>query len=140
RREVEIEVFDDIVLVVAMKSQAEIGSPRELPILQRRKIVPGRGVLKYFRNMACGDLYALFPNAPVAIISLDNALLGVPAIAGGIASVLKLYATMSVLFLVAGIYLGGSGSVKDADMEGALVALLGIVALGGFAVRQWLEY
>src|SRR5262249_26469600 len=33
RREVEIEVFDDIVLVVAMKSQAEIGSWRELRIL-----------------------------------------------------------------------------------------------------------
>src|SRR5262249_60413379 len=29
RREVEIEVFDDIVLLVAMKTQAEIGSRRE---------------------------------------------------------------------------------------------------------------
>jgi len=41
---------------------------------------------------------------------------------------------------VAGIYLGGSGSVKDADIEGALVALMGIVALGGFALGQWLKY
>src|SRR5262249_15207038 len=44
------------------------------------------------------------------------------------------------LFLVAGIYLGGSGSVADADMKAALAALMGIVALGGFAVRQWLKY
>src|SRR5437588_4376843 len=41
RREVEIEVFDDIVLLVAMKTQAEIGSRRELRILKRRQIVPG---------------------------------------------------------------------------------------------------
>jgi len=125
---------------VAMKSQAEIGSRRELRILKRRKIIPGTVLLKYFRNIACGDLYALFPNARVVMSNFDKAFLGVPAIAGGIPILLKLYATVSVLFLVAGIYLGGSGSVKDADFEGALVALMGVVALGGFAVRQWLKY
>src|SRR5262249_9090693 len=73
RREVEIEVFDDIVLVVAMKSQTEIGSRRELRILKRRKIVPGSVLLKYFRNIACGDLYALFPNARVVMSNFDKA-------------------------------------------------------------------
>jgi len=140
RRQVEIEVFDDIVLVVAMKSQAEIGSRRELRILKRRKIIPGAVLLKYFRNIACGDLYALFPNARVVMTNFDKAFLGVPAIAGGIPILLKLYATISVLFVVAGIYFGGSGSVADADMKAALAALMGIVALGGFAVRQWLKY
>jgi hypothetical protein len=123
-----------------MKRQAEIGSRRELRILKRRKIVPGTVLLKYFRNIACGDLYALFPNARVVMSNFDKAFLGLPAIAGGIPIFLKLYATISVLFLVAGIYFGGSRSVKDADIEGALVALMGIVALGGFAVRQWLKY
>jgi Protein of unknown function (DUF3754) len=140
RRKVEIEVFDDIVLVVAMKTQAEIGSRRELRILKRRKIVPGSVMLKYFRNIACGDLYALFPNARVVMSNFDKAFLGVPAIAGGIPIIIKLYATISVLFLVAGIYFGGSGSVADDDMKTALAALIGIVALGGFAVRQWLKY
>ena len=60
RRQVETEVFDDIVLVVAMKTQVEIGSQRELRMLKRRKIIPGSVLLKYFRNIACGDLYALF--------------------------------------------------------------------------------
>ena len=140
RREVEIEVFDDIVLVVAMKTRAEIGSRRELRILKRRKIIPGSVLLKYFRNIACGDLYALFPNARVVMSNFDKAFLGVPAIAGGIPILLKLYATVSVLLLVAGIYFGGSGSVADADMKTALAALMGIMALGGFAVRQWLKY
>ena len=103
RRKVEIEVFDDIVLLVAMKPQAEIGSRRELRILKRRKIVPGSVLLKYFRNIACGDLYALFPNARVVMSNFDKAFLGVPAIAGGIPILLKLYATISVLFLVIGI-------------------------------------
>ena len=140
RHQVETEVFDDIVLVVAMKTRAEIGSQRELRILKRRKIIPGSVLLKYFRNIACGDLYALFPNARVVMSSFDKAFLGVPAIAGGIPILVKLYATISVLFVVAGIYLGGSGSVADTDMKAALAALMGIVALGGFTVRQWLKY
>ena len=73
RREVEIEVFDDVVLVVAMKTQAEIGSRRELRILKRRKIIPGSVLLKYFRNIAYGDLYALFPNARVVMSNFDKA-------------------------------------------------------------------
>jgi hypothetical protein len=84
RREVKIEVFDDIVLLVAMKTQAEIGSRRELRMLKRRKIVPGSVLLKYFRNIACGDLYALFPNARVVMSNFDKTFLGVPAIADGI--------------------------------------------------------
>jgi hypothetical protein len=140
RRKIETEVFDDVVLLVAMKTQAEIGSRHELRVLKRRKIVPGSVLLKYFRNIACGDLYALFPNARVVMSRFDKAFLGLPAIAGGIPILLKLYATISVLFLVAGIYLGGSGSVADTDMKTALAALMGIVALGGFAMRQWLKY
>lgn len=139
RREVEVEVFDDIVILVAMKTQAEIGSS-ELRHLKRRKIVPGSVLLKYFRNMACGDLFALFPNARVVMSNFDKAFLGVPAIAGGIPILVKLYATISVLFLVAGIYFGGSESVADDELKTALAALMGIVALGGFAMRQWLKY
>jgi len=140
RRKVEIEVFDDIVLVVAMKTQAQIGSRHELRILKRRKIVPGSVLLKYFRNIACGDLYALFPNTRVVMSNFDKAFLSVPAIAAGIPILLKLYATISVLVLVMGIYFGRSGSVPDPEMKTALAALMGIVALGGFAMQQWVKY
>jgi hypothetical protein len=72
--------------------------------------------------------------------NFDRAFLSIPAIAGGIPILIKLYATISVLFLVVGIFLGGSRSVADADMKTALAALMGIVALGGFATRQWLKF
>lgn len=140
RRKVETEVFDDIVLLVAMKTREEIASRHELRILKRRKIVPGSVLLKYFRNIACGDLYALFPNTRVVMSNFDKAFLSVPAIVGGIPILLKLYATISVLVLVIGVYLGGSGSVPDPEMKTALAALMGIVALGGFAIGQWVKY
>jgi hypothetical protein len=140
RRKIEAEVYDDVVLLVAMKSQVEIGSRRELRRLQRRKIVPGSVLLKSFRNIASGDLNALFPDVRVVLSKRDKFVLGVPAIASGLPILLKLYATITVLFLVLGFYLGVAGSVRDKDMATALAALGGLVALGAFVATQWVKY
>ena len=140
RRKVEAEVYDDVVLVVAMKSPADIASQRELRALERRKIRPGSVLLKYFRNIAVSDLHALFPNVRVVMSNLDKLVLGIPAIIGGIPILLNLYATIAVLFLVIGFYLGLSATVQDKDMKTALAALSGLVALGAFVVRQWVKY
>ena len=90
RRRVEAEVYDDVVLMVAMKPRDEIDLPRELKRLERRKIVPGSVLLKYFRNIASGDLNALFPNVRVVMSNRDKLILGLPAIAGGIPILLKI--------------------------------------------------
>jgi hypothetical protein len=140
RRTVEAEIFGDVVLMVAMKPHDEIGSLRELKTLARRKIVPGSVLLNYFRNIASGDLNALFPNVRVVMSNRDKLLLGLPAIAGGIPILLKIYATITVLFLVIGFYLGTNASVEDKDIATAFAALGGILALGGFVVQQWVKY
>jgi len=140
RRKVTAEVYDDVVLLVAMKSHAEIGSRRELRTLERRKIVPGSVLLKYFRNIASTDLHALFPNVRVVMSNFDKLVLAVPAIAGGIPILLNLYATITVLFLVVGFYLGFTSAVEDKEMKTALAALTALVALGGFVMRQFVKY
>ena len=63
-------------------------------------------LLKYFRNIASGDLNALFPNARVVMSKTDKLFLGIPALAGGIPILLNLYATITVLFCVLGFYFG----------------------------------
>ena len=45
-----------------------------------------------------------------------------------------------MLFLVLGFYLGVNASLEDKDMKTALAALSALVALGGFALRQWVKY
>jgi hypothetical protein len=140
RRKIEAEVYDDVVLLVATKSTDEIGSRRKLRALERRKIRPGSVLLKYFRNVAVADLKALFPNVRVVMSSADKLMLGVPALAGGIPILLNLYATITVLFVVIGFYLGVSAAVEDKDMKTALAALSGLVALGSFIVQQWIKY
>jgi Protein of unknown function (DUF3754) len=105
------------VLFAATKSKAELAAERRTRKLERRKITPGSVLLKYFHNIASGDVYALFPNARVLMSNVDKFVLGVPAIATGIPILINLYTTITVLFLVLGFYLGVTASVQDSDMK-----------------------
>jgi hypothetical protein len=140
KRTAQVLVHDDIVLFVAMKPEADIVSRRERKRLVRGKIRSGSVLIKYFRNIASVDLNALFPNVRVVLSWRDKLLLSGPALAGGLPILLKLASTITVLFLVIGFYLGLSASVADNEMAGALAALSGLLALGGFITRQWLRY
>jgi Protein of unknown function (DUF3754) len=133
-------VYDDLVLFVAMKPEADLASRRERKPLARRKLRPGSVLIKYFRNIASVDLNALFPNVRVVLSLRDKLLLSGPALAGGLPILLKLASTITVLFLVIGFYFGLSASVAEEETAGALAALSGLVALGGFITRQWLRY
>jgi hypothetical protein len=140
KRRHDVTVYDDVVVFVAIKPEGEIVSGRERKRLAQRKIRPGSVLIKYFRNVASADINALFPHVRVVMGLRDKLLLSGPALAGGLPILLKLASTITVLFLVIGFYLGLSASVKDDEMAAALAALSGLVALGGFVMRQWLRY
>ena len=137
KRNAEIDVYDDVVLMVAVKSDARNTRSRHGG---KQKARPGAVLLKYFRDIARTDLNALFPDVRVVMGIKDRLFLGVPAVFGGVPILLKLASTLTVFFVVAGIYLGMEGSVREADMAGALAAVSGLVALGGLVFRQWLKF
>jgi hypothetical protein len=136
----DIKVYDDVILFVALKPEAEIASKRERKRLAERKIRPGSVLIKYFRDIAAKDLNALFPNVRVVMSLLDKMVLSVPAFAGAIPILLNLASTATVLFLVAGFYLGIVAAVEHDQMKAAFAAMSGLVALGGFVMRQYLRY
>ena len=140
KRSSEVSVFDDVVLFVAIKPAADIVSGRERKRLAQRKIRPGSVLIKYFHNIASADINALFPHVRVVMSLRDKLLLSGPALIGGLPILLKLASTITVLFLVIGFYLGLSGSMKGDEMATAFAAVSGLVALGGFIMRQWLRY
>jgi hypothetical protein len=137
RRPLEVEFYDDVVLMVATApeaaSTAEPGSSHET----KKKMRGGAVLFKYFRHIARGDLEALFPNVRVVMSVFDQFALGVPAVVGGVPILLKLASTLTVLFAVIGFYLGVNGTLHDNDTEQALAALSGLFALGAFMLRQW---
>jgi len=141
RRPLEIMVYDDVVLMVATKPDGMTPEEARNALSSARrsgqKVRSGAVLFKYFRHIARADLKALFPNVRVVRSLIDHLTLGVPAILGGVPILIKLASTMTVLFLVAGFYLGLSGTMHDKDMEQALAALSGLLALGAFLLRQW---
>jgi hypothetical protein len=138
RKTVNALVYDDVVLFVAMKPETNAAKKRRRP--QQRAIRPDSVLIKYFRNIASADLNALFPNVRVVMSKLDTLVLTVPALAGGIPILLNLASTVTVLFLVIGFYLGVSAAVEENQMKSAFAAMSGLVALGGFIMRQYLRY
>jgi hypothetical protein len=142
KKEIEIEVFDDVVLFAAMKPHD--GPPPEKRKKRNRhrpaKTRPGAVLIKYFRHIPSADLNALYPHVQVVMGWKDMLIMAVPALFGGVPIVLKLFPTVTVLFLVLGFYLGVSGTVQDNDLKQALGALSAIVALGAFLFRQWTKY
>ncbi len=141
RRSLEIEVYDDVAMMVATRpdgmTPAEPRKARAGTRRRKQKIRGGAVLFKYFRHIARGDLEALFPNVRVVMSLFDQLALGVPALVGGVPILLKLASTMTVLFVVAGFYLGLNGTMRDNDTEQALAALSGLFALGAFVLRQW---
>jgi hypothetical protein len=140
-RPLEIEVYDDVVLMVATRpagtAAAKPRKERAIGGRGRQTIRGGAVLFKYFRHIARGDLEALFPNVRVVMSLFDQFALGVPAIVGGVPILIKLASTLTVLFVVAGFYLGLNGTMHDNDTEQALAALSGLFALGAFVLRQW---
>jgi hypothetical protein len=140
KRKVDALVYDDVVLMVATRPGNVTQSDARRLARSRgggQKIRSGAVLFKYFRHIARGDLEALFPNVRVVMTLRDQLMLGVPALAGGVPILIKLASTFAVLFVVAGFYLGLSGTLRDNDLEQALAALSGLFALGTFMLRQW---
>jgi hypothetical protein len=141
RRPLEVVVYDDVVMMVATKPDGATRADARKALVGARpggqKIRGGAVLFKYFRHIARADLKALFPNVRVVMSLSDHLTLGVGALVGGVPILIKLASTLTVLFVVAGFYLGLIGSIHDNDFEQALAALSGLLALGAFALRQW---
>ncbi|MDP3692190.1 TMEM143 family protein [Bradyrhizobium sp.] len=140
RRRIEVDIYDDVVMMVATRPGGDMPTDARKPRWGGKRSGPkirgGAVLFKYFRHIARADLEALFPNVRVVMSLWDQLTLGVPAVVGGIPILIKLASTLTILFFVAGFYLGVHSTIGDNDMEQALVALGGLFALGAFMLRQ----
>ncbi len=140
KRRVEGDVYSDVVLVAA-----------SLPVLppapqgiRRRHHAPrppaGAVFLKFFHGIASADLNTLLPDVRVVMNMRDRWILGVPALFGAVPLLLKLGPTLAILFLLAGIQLGYTGTVEQDQFKQALAVTTGVIALGSFVIQQWVKY
>jgi Protein of unknown function (DUF3754) len=140
RKSLDVEVFDDVVLLVAMKPLSAMKQKWELSRMRERGIRPGAVFIKYFRNIRCMDLATLFPNVRVVMGKLDRLMFWIPAVVFGAPTLMKVVSTISVLIIVIGFYLGFWGAVDHVQLSGAVAALGALAALIGFLMTQWVKY
>lgn len=129
-----IEVFDEVVLFAALKSDDGEGGKQ-----RGRAVAPGSVMIKLFHDIAGADLDVLFPGVRVVMTNMDKLMLTVPALVAGIPLAIKLAPALFVLYGLLRFYFG-AGPPGNEGIGEALIVASGILALGGFLMNQWIKY
>lgn len=131
-----ITVDDRVIVLTQVKPLAWFEEQGIDPA--ERNLVPGHLSLKEFKDVPRADIEMLLPSTRVRFRPIDAVLVGLPAVVSGIVVLAtKLLPTLGLMFVLLGAWLGVRDDEPRLD-QGALVALLGgVVALGGFLLRQW---
>ncbi|MFV2001166.1 MAG: TMEM143 family protein [Acidimicrobiia bacterium] len=135
-RERTITVDKRVVVYTRVKPQSWFDERKIDP--SKRNLVPGHISLRQFQNVPRADIEMLLPSTQVGFRLVDSLLIGVPALASGIAVLAtKALATFGLIFLLASSWLGIRDERPDIDQATLVILLGGVIALGGFLVRQW---
>lgn len=139
KRVVGFTNYEKVLLFVTFKDAEHFAGrgrdPEDLPF------EPGSTIIKLFQDVPRADLEMLFPNAEVRMRPADKLLIGVPALISGVLVLAtKLLATLGLLLLLAGFWLGLRDDPVELD-EATLVTLgAGLGALGGYLTRQFNKF
>jgi len=102
---------------------------------------PGSIVVKLFQDVPKADIEMLFPNAEVRMRWIDRLLIGVPAIVSGIiVASTKLLASLGLLVLLLGFYLGLTDEPVELDQTALVTVGAGLASFGGYLVRQLTKF
>lgn len=103
-----------------------------------RNLVPGHVSLKQFQNVPRADIEMLLPSTQVRFRPIDTIVVGVPALASGIAVLAtKLLPTIGLIVLLIAAGLGWRDETPELDQTALVLLLGGAVTLGAFLFRQW---
>ncbi|MEP0354171.1 TMEM143 family protein [Paraglaciecola sp.] len=102
---------------------------------------PGSTIIKLFQNVPKADLEMLFPNSKVRMRTIDKAIIGGSAVAGGaVVLVTKLGASLVVLAGLFSFWLGFSDRSVTITSQQLIVLGTGIGILGGFIFKEWSKF
>jgi hypothetical protein len=93
--------------------------------------------LKLFENIPAADIEMLLPNTEVGMRPIDHAVIFVPALLGGVGALLKLSASLALLWVLVLFWLGFREKPPDRLDRAAMIACaVGIFAFGSHVWRQ----
>ncbi len=135
-KERAITVDKRVVVYTRVKAQSWFDE-REIDPAERN-LVPGHVSLRQFQNVPRADIEMLLPSTRVGLRVTDSLVIGVPAVASGVAVLAtKLLPTLGLIFLLVGAWLGLRDEQPEIDQAALVILLGGALTLGGFVFRQW---
>ena len=146
-KKITFENYDRVAVLLHMKDQEYFDEKKGKK--EKLNFIPGKVYLYLYKNIPHYDLELLFPNVKISMSLKDKLLLGVPAIGAAIPMVIKVLPSLGLLIgaialIVFGWDLGGKFDVDASNAKAIyplMVAVLSTsLALGGFAVRQYVKY
>jgi Protein of unknown function (DUF3754) len=132
RRLIDVEFFQHVALFVRFQPDEHFAPKRRAKL----PFKPGSTTLKLFENIPVADLEMLLPNSEVRMRTLDQLVLGVPALLGSVGILAQLSA--AALFVVGlALSLIGLGDKPRMVTQTELVAFgAALFTVGIFASRQ----
>jgi hypothetical protein len=135
-KERTITVDKRVVVYTRVKAQSWFDERKIDPA--ERNLVPGHVSLRQFQNVPRADIEMLLPSTQVGLRATDSLVIGVPAVASGVAVLAtKLLPTLGLIFLLVGAWLGLRDEQPEIDQAALVILLGGALTLGGFVFRQW---
>ena len=135
-QEQTITVDQRVVVYTRVKPQSWFDEHKIDPA--ERNLLPGHVSLRQFQNVPRADIEMLLPSTQVGFRLIDSVLIGLPALASGIAVLAtKLLSTLGLIFLLVGAWLGFRDEQPEIDQAALVILFGGVITLGAFVFRQW---
>jgi len=147
KKDIVLDVFDRVVMLFTFKDAAHFEA-QDRPI-DKLDFTPGQTYLYLYKNIPKNDLELLFPNVQIGMNNLDRFMFLAPAIAAGIAMLLKILPNMLLiagvlLFFILGPQFAQQLGFSEQEVRDIMPVLTAFVtlsaALGGFAMKQYSGY
>ena len=148
-RELEIENLERVAVLLRFKDPEHFENRKRKWRMEEIDFKPGKIYLYLYKNVPKNDLELLFPNVEVSMTWRDKLLFAVPAAAGAGPLLFKVLPSLGliagiIVLLTMGPEVAQQWNLRSAERQALYPVLVAVLsasfALGGFAVRQYLNY
>jgi hypothetical protein len=148
-KEVEVENLERVAVLLRFKDPEHFDHKKKKWRMEEIDFKPGKIYLYLYKNVPKNDLELLFPNVEASMTWRDKLLFAVPAAAGAGPLLIKVLPSLglivgAIVLLVMGADFARQWNLNTGEGQAVWPILVAVLsasfALGGFAVKQYLNY
>jgi hypothetical protein len=150
KKKKRIKIFERVVLLIYFKGEKYFEAKlKKKEVIKELNFIPGKMYVYFYKNIPQLDIDLLFPNLKTSMTLKDRLMFGVPAVGAAVPLILKVLPNLLVILAAILLTVNAASMVQTMNVKpedarnimSVLVATLTLIlALGGFASRQYNKY